>query len=135
MSTRPRIGILAPDGTIRSVYCHSDGYPTWNGQKLRDHYSSTKRVKALLALGDLSCINDLLDPTLKDRKEGHTFAYSMRGDPLNPPRKDASLENFLSEGEEYAYLWDGTKWRGWELHGEPREFDITLELVAERLMS
>lgn len=60
MSTRSRIGVQDADGSIRSVYCHNDGYLEHVGQTLLDHYSDPAKVEALIALGDLSCLGQEL---------------------------------------------------------------------------
>ena len=56
MSTRSRIGIEAPDGSVRSVYNHSDGYPSYTGKMLAEHWTSREKIERLIALGDLSII-------------------------------------------------------------------------------
>jgi hypothetical protein len=54
MSTRSRIGIKNDDGTITSIYCHSDGYLGGVGAILADCYSTDEKVRALLAVGNVS---------------------------------------------------------------------------------
>lgn len=54
MSTRSRIGIKNDDGTISSIYCHSDGYLGGVGAILADCYPEEEDVRPLLAVGDLS---------------------------------------------------------------------------------
>ena len=54
MSTRSRIGMVLPDGTVESIYCHCDGYLKHNGLILLECYSDPARLKELLALGGLS---------------------------------------------------------------------------------
>jgi len=54
MSTRSRIGIKNDNGTITSIYCHSDGYLGGVGAILADYYPEEEDVRALLAVGDLS---------------------------------------------------------------------------------
>ena len=56
MSTRSRIGILNPNGTVESVYCHQNGYPEYTGYFLENFYTTTKLVKLLLSKGDISNI-------------------------------------------------------------------------------
>lgn len=56
MSTRSLIGKTLPDGNIRYIYCHNDGYPTYTGVVLRDNYMLDKQVDRLLDLGDLSSL-------------------------------------------------------------------------------
>ena len=55
MGTRSAIGIEHQNGKIEAVYCHWDGYLSWNGQMLSDHYDREKTL-ALVALGDLSSL-------------------------------------------------------------------------------
>ena len=54
MSTRCRIGIKNDDGTITSIYCHSDGYLGGVGAVLADYYGEERMIRSLLELGDLS---------------------------------------------------------------------------------
>lgn len=54
MSTRSLIAKENDDGTFRTVYCHHDGYLTYNGAMLLDHYNTPERIDKLLDLGDLS---------------------------------------------------------------------------------
>ena len=54
MGTRSRIGVMHGD-TVKSVYCHWDGYLEHNGVILQEHYDSAK-ANNLVALGDLSSL-------------------------------------------------------------------------------
>lgn len=58
MATRSRIAVELPDGTVRSVYCHWDGYPGGRGvgQTLLQHYQAWYKVMYLLDLGNLSSL-------------------------------------------------------------------------------
>ena len=65
MSTNSRIGILIPSSdptssidsaTIRSVYCHWDGYPSHMGLTLHQNYGTVDLVNELLDRGDASLI-------------------------------------------------------------------------------
>lgn len=51
------IGVLLPNNRIRAIYCHWDGYPSYNGKILLDHYGR-KEVEKLLELGDRSTLHD-----------------------------------------------------------------------------
>ena len=57
MSTRSAIGMKRPDGTIRAVYCHYDGYPSYNGKILNEHYRNSEKLVRLLDEGDLSSLD------------------------------------------------------------------------------
>ena len=113
MATRSRIGIENEDGTVSSIYCHWDGYPSNNGRTLIDHYSDREKVKELIALGSISALKENVAPIepmddiigvrmLKEFKvlpksvhsfdtpqEGITIAYHRdRGEDLQEARVD-----------------------------------------------
>ena len=48
MSTRSYICIENENKSISGIYCHSDGYLTYNGAMLLDHYSDREKVKELI---------------------------------------------------------------------------------------
>lgn len=59
----------------KGVYCHSDGYLTYNGAMHLDHYNSREKADALIALGDLSLLCEKLYP---DPDKPHGFDYDKR---------------------------------------------------------
>jgi hypothetical protein len=109
MATRGRIGIQLSDDSILSVYCHWDNYPEFNGVKLVEHFNSYEKASDLIDGGDISCLwtnagwnNETLPVT------GPLY-YSSRGD-VTEPRLDQTLDEYLSNGEEYAYLFANGEW-------------------------
>jgi hypothetical protein len=63
MSTRS--AIIVKDGDIyRGVFCHWDGYPSWNGKILQEHYNSLDRALALVSLGWIEVLAPRLAPDL-----------------------------------------------------------------------
>jgi hypothetical protein len=56
MSTRSTIAIELADGTVKQVYCHSDGYLSYVGRVLFEHYSDPAKLERLIELGDLSML-------------------------------------------------------------------------------
>ena len=60
MSTRSAIAIVHDDGTVTSIYCHHDGYPSYMLNMLKDNYSEEEKVKELINLGDLSSVEKYL---------------------------------------------------------------------------
>ena len=110
MSTRSRIGIQLADQSILSVYCHSDGYPEFNGVKLVEHFNSHDAAAELIDGGDISALwtnkswGNWRLPTYCPRY------FTSRGDEYNPPRLNSNLNEYLSEGEEYAYLFANGEW-------------------------
>ena len=101
MATRSRIGIELKDGSILSAYHHWDGYPEWLGRILATHYNSREQVAELIDGGDMS--------TCWDENKNPEY-YSARGEDC-PPRYDESMEEFLSNGEEFSYIY--TQFVGW----------------------
>lgn len=79
MSTRSYIVIEkkreSGEKFYEGVYCHSDGYPSHNGQILFDYYKDRAKVEKLISMGDLSFLDVRIDPT---EGSGHNFEYSER---------------------------------------------------------
>lgn len=69
MSTRSVICKETLNKTYVGIYCHSDGYPQWVGKTLLDHYSDRDRVEKLLHLGDLSCLEEKIEPDTDKYKQ------------------------------------------------------------------
>ena len=109
MATRGRIGIQLDDGSILSIYSHWDNYPSFTGVKLVEHFNSYEKAAELIDGGDVSCLwtnagwnNETLPTT------GPQY-YSSRGEDC-PPRLDKTLDEYLGNGEEYAYLFVNGEW-------------------------
>lgn len=116
MATRSRIGIELKNGSVLSVYHHWDGYPEWLGRILKTHYNTHSKVSELIDGGDMSTCWD------EDNKPAY---YSARGE-VSPPRLDADLNEYLCNGEEYAYIFTKGEWVCYDLHG-----DIHPDIVKE----
>ena len=110
MATRSRIGIELSDGSILSAYHHWDGYPEWLGRILTTHYNTREKVAELIDGGDMSsCWTDACWETKLPVGEYGPEYYSARGEDC-PPRLDKNLEEYLSDGEEYAYVFRNGEW-------------------------
>ena len=111
MATRSRIGIELKDGSILSAYHHWDGYPEWLGRILSTQYNTREQAAELIDGGDMSsCWNDTVWG--KDRTDGQKYGpeyYSQRGEDC-PPRYDQTREEFLSDGEEFSYIFTSAGW-------------------------
>ena len=142
MATRSRIGIELMDGSIKSIYCHWDGYPEGVGKVLKENYTDAEKVKKLIDLGDISSLgkeyneemskkdwtrfdkNGKLSPEEEKKLRDLTVAYKDRGEDC-PARIDKDVIEFQNKvgncGEEYTYLF--TKgWRDywhWEILETP----------------
>ena len=111
MATRSRIGIQLKDDSVLSVYHHWDGYPEWLGRILSTQYNTREQAAELIDGGDMSsCWNDTVWG--KDRTDGQKYGpeyYSQRGEDC-PPRYDQTREEFLSDGEEFSYIFTSAGW-------------------------
>ena len=56
MATRATINLLLPDGKVRGIYSHWDGYPSRVGKLLQENYNTLEKVHALLDEGDVSIL-------------------------------------------------------------------------------
>ena len=106
MATRLFIAQKLPSGSFRAIYCHWDGHTKTAGLTLHNHYSSTERVEALLALGSLSELNSWLAGCVANhRDKGEAYAPPTKYDDL------ADLQEACRDaGGEFLYIWDGSAW-------------------------
>lgn len=103
MATRCRIAKVQDDGTIKSIYCHWDGYPEGVGKTLLEHYTDPDIIDKLIEIGDISSLRDTIEETAKEHYDSEAC------------RKDEDIKEFMSHiedaGEEYSYIfqkdWDG----------------------------
>ena len=159
MGTRSRIGTRLSDGSILSAYHHFDGYPHWLGRQLRDHFNTDDKVTELIDGGDMSVCyttetwgskalyrtvvesdgstrqelvkNDKGEILYDIQKEVPSpMYYSERGEDT-PPRLDSDLFEFLSNGEEYAYVWENGSWTAYDLHQFEDRDDFEVVSIPE----
>ena len=116
MATRSNIAYRTPEGKIRSVYCHWDGYPAHNGEMLRRYYKDQSKIEALIQLGSLSSLNKEIGEKqdFDDRstqKDDWCLAYGRdRGEVGQEAREYDDIPSWIEDMEEYAYLWNGQEW-------------------------
>ena len=114
MATRSNIAYRTPEGTIRSIYCHWDGYPAHNGEMLVRYYQEARKIAQLIELGSISSLNENLHAKGKHNfdkpEEGVVIAYHRdRGEELYISEY-ADIPSWIDDMEEYAYLWNGREW-------------------------
>ena len=109
MGTRSRIGLQLANGSVLSVYCHCNGYPEFNGVKLVEYHNSFQKAAALIDGGDISALHTNLGWNHEVLPETGPRYYADRGD-VSESHLDADLAEYLSDGEEYAYLFTDGKW-------------------------
>ena len=122
MGTRSRIGVMHGD-KCKSVYAHWDGYPSYNGKILQEHYDSAK-ANHLVALGDLSSLDkEVVIPegaqhSFQVPLDGITTFYGRdRGETGTEFQVDETFEDFLKRADdccaEYYYIMkDGVQYCG-----------------------
>lgn len=133
MSTHSRIGIKDLDGSIRSIYCHNDGYLAEVGFALYKHYKTTAVVDELVKLGDISSLSS---------SPADVIAYHRdMGRELDAAVVDADEEAFLATADgsdaQYAYLWAGDRWYLWTSPSAGVVGDkvqLVVALVSDRLV-
>ena len=119
MATRSRIGLQLADGHILSVYHHWDGYPEWLGVTLNNKFNTRDKVAELIDGGDISSCDSDTDWNL-NKVENHVQYYNDRGENTEP-RLDANFDEYVKNGEEYAYVF--TLDHTWECYAIDRSYD------------
>jgi hypothetical protein len=117
MGTRARIAIANDDGTFESIYTHWDGYPSHHGVILRQHYTDPAKVRALIALGDLSSLDNEIGTqhSFDSAPLGECNAYGRdRGEEGVEPVKSDDFEALCALtqncGGEYLYVFKFGQW-------------------------
>ena len=107
MSTRSNIAIQLPDGKLKVIYVHSDGYPYGVGKILHDHYTTYDKAKELFDFGDASYLDNAIDKCSfygRDWKREKNPARTYRNEYLYMAdmRGDIPIE--------YIYLFKDNNW-------------------------
>lgn len=72
MSTSCSIAVQHANGRVSAVYCHFDAYLEYMGETLNSHYNSLLLAEELVALGNLSSVNEFVSECVayhRDRNE------------------------------------------------------------------
>lgn len=155
MSTRSRIGIKNSDGTVKSIYCHHDGYPSHVGKILVEHYLDKSKVEQLLELGDMSSLG--FEPISNPRAweddygsplDGDSWAkhwheqhpesmcdtYKTRGEDC-PAIDSADTEEYIKDAAEswcdFVYLYDYNTWLVFPLFGNNPKWKPVIKALEE----
>lgn len=121
MSTRSRIGYVLPSGKVKHVFCHWDGYPSWNGRILMENYNSPKKARNLVGLGSICFLDKEIaqDPDggvhdLDKHQENVTVVYHRDGGCAWKDSRPVidTLEAFLHPNWniEFLYLFKDGEW-------------------------
>ena len=114
MSTNATIAVQSVDGTYRSVYLHSDGYPEHALTVLNEHYASQLAANALMALGDLSQLQEHVyapeGHSFETPMRGYTVAYGRdRGESNTAAAVYSDYSSMAFERMQYLYIYDADK--------------------------
>ena len=152
MGTHSRIAVM--HGTVcKSVYCHWDGYLSFNGRILQESYDSSK-ANQLVALGDLSSLRrdigekhafSSFDLPAEEVEAFKTLTENMctfygrdRGEKHTEWKVAQNFETFLEQcdmcGAEYYYVMENGQWYCGSMH-EGSPFYRRLVLLSDALES
>ena len=151
MATRSTIAMEFPNGTVRQIYCHYDGYLENNGRILDTHYRDAAKIAQLIDLGDLSSLGSEIGskrpfdcPHAYGTTEWENFqsqwrnqclAYGRdRGETDTEFREFTSLQDFEDnvQHEQYNYVFREGEWFVSDNNGRSwAKLNRVLELLRE----
>ena len=135
MATRSTIAIENLDGSINQVYCHWDGYISWNGYILNKYYNTREEVEKLISGAAISSLGRSISDTPLDfdtQDSENTKYYSYRGEITEIRHfKDFTDYEENHQYEEYEYLF--TKDNVWSVFFNNDWHDLELVINEENL--
>ena len=133
MATRSTIAIQNADGTVTGIYCHWDGYLSYNGRILKENYNTEAKVRELIALGQLSALGETIGEKVdfNNAPDGQCIAYGRdRGEIDSYAETFNTWTDLLNlSGQEYNYLFVPDE--GWRVEYYGRMGDLAEEMVRE----
>lgn len=104
MSTRSTISVQLEDKSIKSVYCHFDGYLSHNGMLLKTNFNSQELAEELISMGSLSSLNDSIETSV--------FYCRDRQEELSDDKYDSEMVyRVLNDHQEYNYCFIDGEWK------------------------
>lgn len=117
MSTNSRIGKLLPNGKVRTITCHWDGYVEGGvGEDLLKYYSDSTKIDELLDLGNLSAVGKEIGEKqdfndYASQNPNWCLAYGRDRGEKNMESKTVTLEEFQTNlNWPYLYLFKEGEW-------------------------
>jgi hypothetical protein len=122
---------------LKSVYCHWDGYLSYNGRILQEHYDSAK-ANRLVSLGSLSSLKEEIGEKhdFDALTDSCTFYGRDRGDSDVDFTVDQSYAEFLDKEydcEYYYIMRDGVWYVGVAYEAEDNMVPGQLYVLSEQL--
>ena len=138
-----RSAILMHDGhhrNYRSIYCHWDGHPAYNGMILLEHYTNPDKVAELISLGSLSSLGpEIGEKHDFDQRDENvcTFYGRDRGEEDVGAELFATLEEafeFCSHaGCEFLYVFHPNDYEDWACYSAHDREYINLYKIREEM--
>jgi len=148
MSTRSLIAVVHGNN-YKTVYCHWDGYLSYNGRILQEHYDSPK-ANNLVALGNVSSLKpnlgekhpfskfdtDMPDAEFENKYGNMTTFYGRDRDEegqefVTHTSKESLIEHFNDGWCEYAYIMKEDTWYVM-YQGDSNFYLLSEELVKDK---
>ena len=138
MSTRSAIGVMHGDN-CKAIYCHSDGYLSYNGKVLLANYDSAK-ANQLVAMGDMSVLGKEIGVKINfDNRmeyEGDNIAKQCRFYGRDRGETGIEFKTFFNDQElfegidaEYFYVMKDGVW----FVSEGAEWTLLSEALAKEM--
>jgi hypothetical protein len=119
MATRSAIGYKTPEGKVRAIYCHYDGYVAGVGHTLETDYQQARKIAQLVELGDASTLGaevfgDKTHSFNTPNKDVTVFYGRDRGEANTETKEFDTVGDFVDyyegAGCEYFYLYANGEW-------------------------
>ena len=132
--------MMNEDGSITSVYCHWDGYPSHNGVILLENYQDPERIKMLISLGDLSSLEKKLIPegnvvhSFEDPADGVCVFYGRDRKEIGTScRVSANMKEFIEIADwcDYCYIFEAGVWFVIAMHQGDKKPEKLFEYLAK----
>ena len=118
MSTRSMISVKVKKGLYKTVYCHFDGYISWNGKILLNYYNRLDAVLDLIALGNLSSLDKYITCPIYHSWDRNVDDYSVfygrdrgyKDEQCKVFKTEKALKQSINWDIDYHYLFKNDKW-------------------------
>ena len=138
MGTHCYIAEEKDNDMYRSIYCHLDGYPEEVGKLLVKYYDPTEKLRELLALGDVYCLQKKLNPDpsalhcFGNYQKDVTVAFGRDREENGFEAKDRTLDEMLDSSEDPEFVYIFTAEQEWEFC-HLYDYDVSFRKVRDVL--
>ena len=133
MSTCSYIGIEEPNGEVVFIYCHSDGYLSWNGKVLSEHWKDLESIRAMIGHGDMSTLGETLEDCsfyCRDWQRECNINRAENREALIGEKDKCGLHPNV-EGYVYLFNLESREWLVWQEHENPSFIPLALAIELE----